>query len=78
MNYRHSYHAGNFADVLKHAVLAQIITYFKRKDQAFRVIDTHAGIGTYNLTSVEAQKTGEWRDGVAGNERVPGAVACCR
>jgi len=41
MNYRHSYHAGNFADVLKHAVLAQIITYLKRKDAAFRVIDTH-------------------------------------
>lgn len=64
MNYRHSYHAGNFADVLKHAVLAQIITYLKRKDQAFRVIDTHAGIGVYDLSSVEAQKTGEWREGV--------------
>jgi len=64
MNYRHSYHAGNFADVLKHAVLAQIITYLKRKDQAFRVIDTHAGIGVYNLSSVEAQKTGEWHDGI--------------
>jgi 23S rRNA (adenine2030-N6)-methyltransferase len=64
MNYRHSYHAGNFADVLKHAVLAQIITYLKRKDQAFRVIDTHAGIGVYNLSSTEAQKTGEWRDGI--------------
>lgn len=64
MNYRHSYHAGNFADVLKHAVLAHIITYLKRKDQAFRVIDTHAGIGVYNLSSVEAQKTGEWRDGI--------------
>jgi len=64
MNYRHSYHAGNFADVLKHAVLAQIITYLKRKDQAFRVIDTHAGIGSYDLSSAEAQKTGEWRDGI--------------
>lgn len=64
MNYRHSYHAGNFADVLKHAVQAQIITYLKRKDQAFRVIDTHAGIGTYGLSSAEAQKTGEWREGV--------------
>jgi 23S rRNA (adenine2030-N6)-methyltransferase len=70
MNYRHSYHAGNFADVLKHAVLAQIITYLKRKDQAFRVIDTHAGIGIYDLSSVEAQKTGEWRDGIG---RVTGA-----
>jgi len=64
MNYRHSYHAGNFADVLKHAVLAQIITYLKRKDPAFRVIDTHAGIGAYDLSSAEAQKTGEWREGV--------------
>lgn len=64
MNYRHSYHAGNFADVLKHAVLAQIIRYLQRKDQAFRVIDTHAGIGTYDLSSAEAQKTGEWREGV--------------
>ncbi|MEP3439049.1 MAG: 23S rRNA (adenine(2030)-N(6))-methyltransferase RlmJ [Hoeflea sp.] len=64
MNYRHSYHAGNFADVLKHAVLARIIAYLKRKDPAFRVIDTHAGIGIYDLSSTEAQKTGEWRDGV--------------
>jgi 23S rRNA (adenine2030-N6)-methyltransferase len=71
MNYRHSYHAGNFADVLKHAVLTQIITYLKRKDAAFRVIDTHAGIGVYNLSSVEAQKTGEWRDGIG---RVIGAI----
>jgi 23S rRNA (adenine2030-N6)-methyltransferase len=70
MNYRHSYHAGNFADVLKHAVLAQIITYLKRKDQAFRVIDTHAGIGLYDLSSAEAQKTGEWREGIG---RVTGA-----
>ena len=64
MNYRHTYHAGNFADVLKHAVLAQIITYLKRKDHAFRIIDTHAGIGTYDLSSSEAQKTGEWREGI--------------
>lgn len=64
MNYRHLYHAGNFADVLKHAVLARIVTYLKHKDPAFRVIDTHAGIGAYDLSSAEAQKTGEWRDGV--------------
>ncbi len=64
MNYRHSYHAGNFADVLKHAVLAQIVAYLKRKDGAFRVIDTHAGPGLYDLTGKEAGKTGEWRDGV--------------
>lgn len=64
MNYRHSYHAGNFADVLKHAVLAAILVYLKRKEPGFRIIDTHAGIGLYDLSSVEAQKTGEWREGV--------------
>ncbi len=64
MNYRHIYHAGNFADVLKHAVLARLIAYLKQKDKPFRVIDTHAGIGVYDLTSEEAQKTGEWRDGI--------------
>ncbi|MEO3387679.1 23S rRNA (adenine(2030)-N(6))-methyltransferase RlmJ [Mesorhizobium sp. CAU 1741] len=64
MNYRHVYHAGNFADVVKHAVLARIITYLKQKEAAFRVIDTHAGTGLYDLSSVEAQKTGEWRDGI--------------
>lgn len=64
MNYRHIYHAGNFADVLKHAVLARIVTYLKGKDKAFRVIDTHAGTGLYDLTSEEAQKTGEWRGGI--------------
>ncbi len=64
MNYRHIYHAGNFADVLKHAVLARLVTYMKAKDKAFRVLDTHAGLGLYDLSSEEAQKTGEWRDGI--------------
>ncbi|WP_417686416.1 23S rRNA (adenine(2030)-N(6))-methyltransferase RlmJ [Roseibium sp.] len=64
MNYRHAYHAGNIGDVLKHVVLARLITYFQRKDKPFRIIDTHAGIGTYDLTSEETQKTGEWQDGV--------------
>ncbi|MET3613057.1 23S rRNA (adenine2030-N6)-methyltransferase [Rhizobium aquaticum] len=64
MNYRHIYHAGNFADVLKHAVLARLIVYLQQKDKAFRVIDTHAGIGLYELSSTEAQKTGEWLDGI--------------
>jgi 23S rRNA (adenine2030-N6)-methyltransferase len=45
MNYRHAFHAGNFADVLKHTVLARVITHLKRKDSPFRVIDTHAGRG---------------------------------
>lgn len=64
MNYRHAYHAGNFADVIKHAVLARLVDYLKRKDKAFRVIDTHAGIGLYDLSSEEARKTGEWLDGI--------------
>ncbi|RWE01656.1 23S rRNA (adenine(2030)-N(6))-methyltransferase RlmJ [Mesorhizobium sp.] len=64
MNYRHAYHAGNFADVVKHAVLCRLVEYLKQKDKAFRVIDTHAGIGRYDLASVEAGKTGEWQGGV--------------
>lgn len=64
MNYRHIYHAGNFADVLKHAVLALIVEHLKLKDAPFRVVDTHAGTGLYDLASNEAQKTGEWRDGI--------------
>lgn len=64
MNYRHIYHAGNFADIFKHIIFSRIIEYFKRKEHAFRVIDTHAGIGLYNLQSEQAQKTCEWREGV--------------
>lgn len=65
MNYRHAYHAGNFADVLKHATLALVIEHLKQKPTPFRVIDTHAGIGAYDLHAEEAGKTGEWRDGIA-------------
>lgn len=64
MNYRHAYHAGNFADVQKHAVLALVIEHLKRKDGAFRYLDSHAGIGVYDLASVQAEKTGEWQDGI--------------
>lgn len=64
MNYRHAYHAGNFADVLKHAILARVLTYMKLKPQPFRVIDTHAGAGRYDLSGTEAGRTGEWRDGI--------------
>ena len=64
MNYRHIYHAGNFADVLKHAVLARLIRYMQKKEGAFRVLDTHAGIGLYDISSDEAQKTGEWQGGI--------------
>ena len=64
MNYRHAYHAGNFADVLKHAVLALVIEHLKLKSAPFRVIDTHAGVGLYDLASEAATKTGEWRAGI--------------
>jgi 23S rRNA (adenine2030-N6)-methyltransferase len=64
MNYRHAYHAGNHADVLKHSVLAHIVEYLGQKDKAFAVLDAHAGIGLYDLSSVEAGKTGEWMGGV--------------
>lgn len=64
MNYRHAYHAGNFADIVKHVVLSRLIEYLKRKDKPFRVIDTHAGVGLYDLSSIEARKTGEWRGGI--------------
>jgi 23S rRNA (adenine2030-N6)-methyltransferase len=64
MNYRHTYHAGNFADVLKHAVLALVIEHLKLKPAPFRFIDTHAGCGVYDLSSAEAAKTGEWKDGI--------------
>lgn len=77
MNYRHIYHAGNVADVLKHAVLARLVTYLQQKDKAFRVLDTHAGIGLYDLSSEEAQKTGEWREGIGRllDAPLPEAVA---
>ncbi len=64
MNYRHIYHAGNFADVVKHATLALLIERLKAKDTPFCVLDTHAGIGRYDLSAPEAQKTGEFRAGV--------------
>ena len=65
MNYRHAFHAGNFADVFKHALLARILVYLTRKDAPLRFIDTHAGVGRYDLTGSEAQRSGEWRHGVA-------------
>jgi len=65
MNYRHAFHAGNFADVIKHIVLTRILTYLHQKQSAFRVIDTHAGAGRYDLAGDEAERSGEWRFGVA-------------
>jgi 23S rRNA (adenine2030-N6)-methyltransferase len=65
MNYRHAFHAGNFADVLKHAVLVRILVHLRAKPAAFRVIDTHAGAGVYDLAGAEAARSGEWREGIA-------------
>lgn len=65
MNYRHAFHAGNFADVLKHAVVAQCLQHLTLKAKPFRVIDTHAGVGAYDLTGDEAERSPEWRGGIA-------------
>lgn len=65
MNYRHAYHAGNAADVLKHAVVALVIEHLKAKPAPFAVIDVHAGRGDYDLDGVEARKTEESLDGIA-------------
>jgi 23S rRNA (adenine2030-N6)-methyltransferase len=64
MNYRHAFHAGNFADVVKHAILCRVLAHLQRKPTPFRVLDSHAGIGLYDLQGSEAERTGEWRDGI--------------
>jgi 23S rRNA (adenine2030-N6)-methyltransferase len=65
MNYRHAFHAGNFADVMKHVVLGRILVYLTLKEAPLRFIDTHAGAGRYDLGSAEARRSPEWRDGIA-------------
>lgn len=65
MNYRHAYHAGNFADVMKHAALVLALEHMKLKEKPFFILDTHAGTGMTDLSGPEAQKTGEFRDGIA-------------
>ena len=65
MNYRHAFHAGGFADVIKHIVLVRMLLYLQEKQAAFRVIDTHAGAGLYDLTGEEARRGGEWLTGIA-------------
>src|SRR5260370_2247733 len=64
MNYRHAFHAGNFADVVKHAALVRILVHLREKPAPFRVIDLHAGAGLYDLAAEEAQRTGEWKNGI--------------
>ncbi|MFZ0570107.1 MAG: 23S rRNA (adenine(2030)-N(6))-methyltransferase RlmJ [Rhodomicrobium sp.] len=64
MNYRHIYHAGNFADVVKHIVLALCLDYLQRKDGGLCLLDAHGGAGLYALDSEEAEKTREWEKGI--------------
>jgi 23S rRNA (adenine2030-N6)-methyltransferase len=81
VNYRHAFHAGGFADVVKHVILTRILEYLKLKPGAFRMIDTHAGIGRYSLTGDEAMRSPEWKDGIGRllkaklPERAAGLVA---
>ncbi len=65
LSYRHAFHAGNFADVLKHSVLTLVLEYMTRKDKGFYYIDSHSGAGMYQLEDEYAQKTGEYKDGIA-------------
>ncbi len=62
--YRHLFHAGNFADVFKHALLSRLLLALNRKDKPYCYLDTHAGTGRYDLTHPWAQKNAEWRDGI--------------
>jgi 23S rRNA (adenine2030-N6)-methyltransferase len=64
LNYSHSFHAGNFADVFKHALLTRLVLALQRKDSALRLLDTHAGEGLYDLAGEASGRTGEWRDGI--------------
>jgi 23S rRNA (adenine2030-N6)-methyltransferase len=64
VNYRHAYHAGNFADCLKHALLVWLVGALQRKDTPIAVLDTHSGAGRYDLDSDPARRTGEWRTGI--------------
>jgi 23S rRNA (adenine2030-N6)-methyltransferase len=76
MNYRHAFHAGNFADVVKHAVLSRLLVHLCRKPAPYRAIDTHAGAGLYDLAGPEAGRSGEWRSGIGRliGAAIPGAA----
>lgn len=65
LSYRHAYHAGNHADILKHYTYWQTLNYYRQKDKPFLLIDTHAGAGLYDLRSAEAQKNHEYHQGIA-------------
>lgn len=77
LSYRHAFHAGNFADVLKHVVLVQVLQYLTRKTAPLLYIDTHAGAGEYDLSAGWASRTGEFREGVGAlwaDEVLPGPL----
>jgi len=65
LSYRHAYHAGNHADVLKHFVLVRLMRYLAQKDKPYWVIDTHAGAGAYGLDAGYAAQNAEWENGIA-------------
>lgn len=76
--YRHAFHAGNHADVLKHIVLVQVLRYMNGKDKPYRFVDTHAGAGGYSLEGRYAQKKGEYEQGIGrlwGRDDLPEPVA---
>jgi 23S rRNA (adenine2030-N6)-methyltransferase len=81
LSYRHAFHAGNYADVLKHCVLAELLAYYRSKDKPWTYIDTHAGAGCYALASEAAGKTGEFTEGIGrlwGRDDLPDALAAYR
>ena len=78
LSYRHGFHAGNFADVLKHNVLVHMLEYMTQKDKPLRIIDTHAGAGVYKLNGPQAQKNREFDNGIGqlwASEQPPAAIA---
>jgi 23S rRNA (adenine2030-N6)-methyltransferase len=78
MNYRHAFHAGNFADVVKHVALVAILLHLRKKETSFAVIDSHAGQGLYDLASDEARRTGEAQSGIEKLRGLDGPDALTR
>lgn len=77
LSYRHQFHAGNVSDVFKHALLSRLLLALNRKDKPYQLLDTHAGIGLYDLEHPWSQKTGEWRKGIGrvfGRADAPAAL----
>ena len=64
LSYRHAFHAGNHADMIKHFILFLTLDYFNQKDKPYWYIDTHSGAGLYDLSGSEAQKVGEYKQGI--------------